>query len=144
MSGPTLHISEKLAKEYGVKNGDRTKAITDGDTVEQQRDNLRVILGGFSHTLIGPEGDNIRAGQIVEIVVEEKEITLAGDILREYQINDGDTFVVQYDKDAAIDDKPYIRTPAGKVLLRNLARYPSSYREGDIVHIYLFSPSSVK
>lgn len=144
MSGPRLSISEKLARTYGIENGYKAEAITDGETAQQRRDNLRLILGSFSHTLIGPEGNNIHPGQLVEIIVEEKDIMLSEAVLARYQINDGDTFVIQWDKDAEIDERPYINTPAGKVPLRNIERFSSNYREGDIIHVYLFSPSSVK
>jgi hypothetical protein len=144
MSGPTLRISEKLAIIYGVKTGDKAKAVTEGNDRQAQRDNLHVIFGNLSYPLIGPEGNGIQAGQIVEVIVEEKEIMLSEEILGKYQINDGDTFVIQWDKDAGIDDRPYIITPSGKVLLRNIERFSPNYREGDILHVYLFSPRSVK
>lgn len=144
MSGPSLRIPEKLAIRYGVKTGDKAEAMTEGQDLQAQRDNLHVILGGLSYPLIGPEGNGIQPGQIVELIVEEEDIMLSEAVLARYQINDGDTFVIQWDKDAEIDERPYINTPAGKVPLRNIERFSSDYGEGDIIHVYLFSSSSVK
>ena len=107
-----ISIPERLAIQYGVKNGDTVRAISEGKTPSEIRANLRLVMrNNYVHPLIGSEGDNIRPGQLVEIVIEEKYVMLSDDILQKHKINDGDQFVIQLDENADVNNKLYINTP---------------------------------